>query len=91
MTAGSAGPEKFLRTQAATSCQGENGPVHATPMHAGEKLPWRSNARRPEIRNKEDFLAALEAVAARCSGRKPIDNHKSADELIGYDDFGLPR
>jgi hypothetical protein len=32
----------------------------------------------------------MEAIAARSAAR-PIADPRSADEIIGYDDFGLPR
>ncbi len=60
-------------------------------LHVGQKVQWRSNATRPKVETKEQFVAALDEIAARCANREPILDHLSADEIIGYDDFGLPR
>jgi hypothetical protein len=39
--------------------------------------------RKPDIQR-------IRAIAARCS-KRPVVDPRSADEIIGYDEFGLPR
>jgi hypothetical protein len=38
---------------------------------------------------KDELIARMEVIAARSASR-PADP-RSIDEIIGYDDFGLPR
>jgi antitoxin VapB len=40
-------------------------------------------------RQRPDFEAMM-AIASRCAAR-PVLDPRSADEIIGYDEFGLPR
>jgi hypothetical protein len=35
-------------------------------------------------------LQRIRAIAARCS-KRPVIDPRSADEIIGYDEFGVPR
>ena len=57
----------------------------------GDVLPWRSSvAPRPANLTKDELIATMEAIAARCAAR-PVADPRSIDEIIGYDDFGLPR
>ncbi len=56
----------------------------------GETLPWRRATARPRGTTKEAFFAELDAIAARSSARPAVDP-RAPDEIIGYDDFGLPR
>jgi hypothetical protein len=39
---------------------------------------------------KDELIAGMEAIAARSAAR-PMADLRSPDEIIGYDDFGLPR
>jgi antitoxin VapB len=57
---------------------------------AGETLPWRRPTERPKATTKEEFFARLDEIAARSAAR-PVVDPRSPDEIIGYDDFGLPR
>lgn len=41
-------------------------------------------------RHSEAMIAGMEAISARCAAR-PVVDPRSAEEIIGYDDFGLPR
>ena len=57
----------------------------------GDVLPWRSSALPPSPHlSKDELIAAMEAIAARSVAR-PVADPRSIDEIIGYDDFGLPR
>ena len=38
---------------------------------------------------KESLIRRMEEISARC-GARPLVDPRSPDELIGYDDFGLP-
>ena len=40
--------------------------------------------------SKEDLIRRLEELSAR-AGSRPVVDPRSPDELIGYDEFGLPR
>jgi antitoxin VapB len=60
-------------------------------LHVGEPMPWRSATRpRPEARTREQLIAAMEEIALRSAAR-PVVDPRSPDEIIGFDDFGLPR
>jgi hypothetical protein len=57
----------------------------------GDVLPWRSSvAPPPATLTKDELIAGMEAIAARSAAR-PMADLRSIDEIIGYDDFGLPR
>ena len=49
----------------------------AHPAAAGEKLM------------KEELIRRMEEISARC-GARPLVDPRSPDELLGYDDYGLP-
>jgi antitoxin VapB len=40
--------------------------------------------------SKAALIAEMEAIAARSAAR-PTADPRSIDEIIGYDDFGMPR
>jgi hypothetical protein len=65
--------------------------VRAAVTRVGDILPWRNLARpRPATNSKDDLVAAMEEIAAR-SGARTLVDPRAPDEIIGYDDFGLPR
>jgi antitoxin VapB len=54
-------------------------------------LPWRSSVAPPPANlTKDELIAGMEAIAVRSAAR-PVADPRSIDEIIGYDDFGLPR
>jgi antitoxin VapB len=54
-------------------------------------LPWRSSVAPPPANlTKDELIAGMEAIAVRSAAR-PMADPRSIDEIIGYDDFGLPR
>ncbi len=60
-------------------------------MRTGDVLPWRSSAMPPPADlSREELIAQMEAIAVRSAARPSVDP-RSIDEIIGYDDFGLPR
>jgi antitoxin VapB len=57
----------------------------------GDVLSWRSQAGpRPPAETKDELIAGMEEIAAPSAARPPVDP-RSPDEIIGYNDFGLPR
>jgi len=38
---------------------------------------------------KDELIRRMEEISARCAAR-PLIDPRSPDELLGYDDFGLP-
>lgn len=56
----------------------------------GSVMPWKRSSQAPSVATKEEFFARLDEIALRSAAR-PIVDPRSDDELIGYDDFGLPR
>jgi hypothetical protein len=59
--------------------------------HTGAVLPWRNPATPlPEAMSKAELIAAMEQIAARSAARPTVDP-RSIDEIVGYDDFGMPR
>jgi antitoxin VapB len=57
----------------------------------GDVLPWRSSVTPPPANlTKDELIAGMEAIAIRSAAR-PMADPRSIDEIIGYDDFGLPR
>jgi hypothetical protein len=44
----------------------------------------------PANLSKDELIARMEAIAIRSAAR-PMADPRSIDEIIGYDDFGLPR
>ena len=59
--------------------------------HTGAVLPWRNSAKPlPEAMSKAELIAEMEEIAARSAAR-PTADPRSIDEIVGYDDFGMPR
>jgi antitoxin VapB len=57
----------------------------------GDVLPRRNSAMTPSADlTKDELIAGMEAIAARSAAR-PVADPRSINEIIGYDDFGLPR
>jgi antitoxin VapB len=44
----------------------------------------------PASRTPEEIMAGIEAIARRCAAR-PVHDARVPDEIIGYDEFGVPR
>ncbi|WP_158658573.1 type II toxin-antitoxin system VapB family antitoxin [Methylocystis bryophila] len=59
--------------------------------HAGDRVAWRRAATPvPANLTKNELIAWMEEIAVRSAAR-PVADPRSIDEIIGYDDFGLPR
>ncbi len=83
--------EALLRAKASSTGRTPDAIVRDALSRTGDMLPWRSQARpRPPAETKEELIAGMEEIAARSAAR-PLVDPRSPDEIIGYDDFGLPR
>lgn len=83
--------EAVLEARAATTGRTPDEILREALLHVGEPMPWRSAGRaRPKAQSREDLMAAMEEIAARSAAR-PLVDPRSAEEIVGYDDFGLPR
>ena len=58
----------------------EAGQAHARPLTSEKEL---------EARRKPSFERMLE-ISDRCAARRVLDD-RPADEIIGYDEFGVPK
>ncbi len=59
--------------------------------HAGDRVAWRrATTPVPANLTKDELIARMEEIAVRSAAR-PVADPRSIDEIIGYDDFGLPR
>lgn len=83
--------EALIQERAAGTGRTPDEIVLEALTRTGAVLPWRSSVEPPSANlAKDQLIAHLEAIAARSAAR-PIADPRSADEIIGYDDFGLPR
>jgi antitoxin VapB len=83
--------EALIQAKASSTGRTPDEIVRAALSRTGDVLPWRSQARpRPPAETKAQLIASMEEIAARSAARPPVDP-RSRDEIIGYDDFGLPR
>ena len=83
--------EKLIETKAMSTGRTPDEIVRAAVSVTGDILPWRSSARaQPPAETKEQLIAGMEEIAARSAAR-PVVDPRTPDEIIGYDDFGLPR
>jgi len=83
--------EAAIRARAARTGRTPDEWLRDALRQVGEPEPWRNTARpRPVVTTREQLVAAMEEIAARSAAR-PLVDPRSPDEIIGYDDFGLPR
>ena len=83
--------EALVRAEATATGRTPDEVVRTALARAGTVLPWRNQARpRPAAATREQLIAAMEEIAARSAAR-PIVDPRAPDEIIGYDDFGMPR
>lgn len=54
------------------------------------KLAVKEQVAREEQRQGKASFEELLAIAERCASRPIVDN-RSDDEILGYDEFGIPR
>ena len=83
--------EALVRAKSARTGRSPDEILREALTRAGDALPWRAAAAppRPDL-SRDELIAAMEAIASRSAAR-PLSRPGSIDEIIGYDDFGLPR
>jgi hypothetical protein len=83
--------EAIVKAKAASTGRTPDEILREALTRAGDVLTWRSSATPPPPdMTGAELIAAMEAIAVRSAAR-PVVDPRSADEIIGYDDFGLPR
>jgi len=83
--------EALIRAKAAGTGRTPDEVLLEALTRTGNVLPWRSPVAPPPANlTKDELIASMEAIAARSAAR-PMADLRSPDEIIGYDDFGLPR
>jgi len=83
--------EEILRAKAAQTGRTPDEILREVLSRTGDVAPWRNSvAPPPENLTRDELIAGMEAIAARSAAR-PVVDPRSIDEIIGYDDFGLPR
>ena len=83
--------EAIVKAKAASTGRTPDEILREALARTGEVLPWRSSAPAPTANmSHAELIAAMEEIAVR-SATRPIVDPRSVDEIIGYDDFGLPR
>ncbi len=83
--------EALIRAKAAGTGRTPDEVLREALMRAGDVLPWRSSAMPPQVNlTRDELIAGMEAIAVRSAAR-PLTDPRAIDEIIGYDDFGLPR
>lgn len=83
--------EAILQAKAARMGRTPEEVLREALSRAGDLAPWRNSvAVPPRNLSKAELIAAMEAISVRSAAR-PMADLRSPEELIGYDDFGLPR
>lgn len=83
--------EEILRAKAAQTGRTPDEILREVLSRTGDVAPWRNPvAPPPENLTRDELIAGMEAIAVRSAAR-PVVDPRSIDEIIGYDDFGLPR
>ena len=83
--------EAILRAKAARTGRTPDEILREVLSRTGDVAPWRSTvAPPPENLRRDELMARMEAIAVRSASR-PVVDPRFIDEIIGYDDFGLPR
>jgi antitoxin VapB len=83
--------EEILKAKAARTGRTPDEILREVLSRTGDVAPWRSSvAPPPENITRDELIARMEAIAVRSASR-PLVDPRSIDEIIGYDDFGLPR
>jgi antitoxin VapB len=83
--------EALIQAKAARTGRTADEILRQALVRTGAVLTWRSLVELPPAGlTKDKLIARMEAIAVRSAAR-PVANPRSIDEIIGYDDFGLPR
>jgi antitoxin VapB len=83
--------EALIREKVAGTGRTADEILREALIRTGDVLTWRSSVEPPPAGlTKDELIARMEAIAARSAAR-PMADPRSINEIIGYDDFGLPR
>jgi antitoxin VapB len=83
--------EALIQAKAARTGRTADEILREALVRTGAVLTWRSLVEPPPAGlTKDELIARMEAIAVRSAAR-PVADPRSIDEIIGYDDFGLPR
>lgn len=83
--------EALLQAKAAGTGRTPDEVLREALARVGAPAPWRNSvAERPQNLSRNALIAAMEEISVRSAAR-PLADPRSLDEIIGYDDFGLPR
>lgn len=83
--------EALIQAESARTGRTPDEILREALSHTGDVAPWRSSAGRPSTDlSRDELIAEMEAISVRSAAR-PVVDPRSIDEIIGYDDFGLPR
>ncbi len=83
--------EALIRDKSARTGRTPDQILREALSRAADVAPWRASSLRPSAGlSRDDLIAGMEAIAVRSAAR-PVVDPRSIDEIIGYDDFGLPR
>jgi hypothetical protein len=67
-------------------------PVEAAVKSAIERAAREVGVEQamPPGRTREEIISGIEAIARRCAAR-PVHDARAPDEIIDFDEFGVPR
>jgi hypothetical protein len=83
--------EALIKARAARTGRTPDDVLREVLVPTGDILPWRSSVTpHPTNLSRDELIAGMEEIAVRSAAR-PLADPRSIDEIIGYDDFGLPR
>ena len=83
--------ETLIAAKAARAGRTPDEIVRDALERTGNVVPWRNSVKPlPDAMTKAELIAEMEAIAARSAAR-PTADPRSINEIIGYDDVGLPR
>jgi hypothetical protein len=83
--------EAIVKAKVASTGRTPDEILREALARSGDVLTWRNSVTPPPGNMTDvELIAAMEAIAVRSAAR-PIADLRSADEIIEYDDFGLPR
>jgi hypothetical protein len=83
--------EAIIQAKAAQTGRTPDEVLREIFARSGDVAPWRNSvAPPPTALTRGELIAAMEAIAVRSAAR-PAADQRAIDEIIGYDDFGLPR
>jgi hypothetical protein len=79
--------EVLVRANAASLGLMSDEVVRVGLSRVGDALPWCAH---PSAKTKDDLISGMEEISARSAARTVLDP-RAPDEIIGYDEFGVPR